>query len=117
VTSKRSERHHSARAISDEREDLSEQEFMRRNTGNIDLQDGLLLAFFRHGQRGQQRREHRDAQHEDARAIEFLRIAARVKPKPDGGFHGCRPGLIIRHDFARVTLHQLGGVGVCGINE
>ncbi len=35
------------------RYDLSEQEFMRRNAGNINLENGLLLAFLRHGQRSQ----------------------------------------------------------------
>ena len=65
-----------------ERQDLAQQEFVRRNARDVDLQDGLLLAFLGHGQRGQQGGKHRDAQHEDARAVELRRIAAGVVPEP-----------------------------------
>src|SRR5262249_59210830 len=55
-----------------EREYLSEQKFRSGDARDIDLQDGLLLSFPRHGERSQQGREHRDAQNEYPRAEEFL---------------------------------------------
>src|SRR5262249_17905810 len=66
-----------------EREYLSEQKFRSGDAGDIDLQDGLLLSFPRHGERGQEGREHRDAQNEYPRAEELLGRTSGVVPEPD----------------------------------
>ena len=70
-----------------EGQDLAEQKLMRRNAGHVDLQDGLLLAFLRRGERGQQGRKERERQHEDSGPVEFLRRSPGVVPEPDGRLH------------------------------
>ena len=81
-------RTHSQQRDDHEGEDLAQQEFVRRDARDVDLEDGFLFAFFGHGERGQQRREHRDAQDEDSGAVELLRIAAGVEPEPHFGVTG-----------------------------
>ena len=68
---------HSHSAITMKARIFAEQKLVRGDAGNVDLEDCLLLAFLRHGQRGQQRRKHGYAQNEDARAVELLGIRGR----------------------------------------
>ena len=96
---------------------------MRGDAGDVDLKDRLLLGLLGHGQRGQQRREHGDGQHEDSRAIKLFRGEAGVEPEADGGLHGRGLGavgelpVVRRDDEAGVSGDQFGGIRVGGVQH
>ena len=107
-----------------EGQDLAEQKFMRRNAGDIDLQDGFLLAFFRHGERGQQRRKQRERQHEDSWPVKFLRGAPGVVPEPNRGLNRLRArgaGVTLRSMraviSAGVARNEFRGIGVGSVDQ
>ena len=58
---------------------------MRGDAGDIDLEDGFLLAFLGHGEGGKQGRKHGDAKHEDSGAVELFGGEPGVVPETDGG--------------------------------
>ena len=107
-----------------EREHLAEQELERRDVRDVDLQDRLPLAFARHRQRGEQRREHRQPHHENAGAIELASTTApgctRTGPpsghRPAGRAAGCRRVERSR-DAAGVAGEQPGRVGVGSVHQ
>ena len=119
-----SSRRHSQKDDAHEGQDLAEQKFMGRNAGYVDLEDGLLLAFLRRGERGEKRREQREPQHENAGSVEFFRRSPGVIPKPDRSLHRGHDraaAAVIRvpsrGHLRRVTRYQPGGVGVGGVDQ
>ena len=107
-----------------ERENLAQQKFVRRNAGDVDLQDGFLLAFLGHGQRGQQRREHGDSQHEDSRPVESSSTSGpgctKAGSRPARAARGVAPAVrcvIGAGDLAGIARHELGRVGVGGVHQ
>ncbi len=100
-----------------EGQDLAQQKFVRRDARNIDLQDRLLLAFFGHGERGEQCREHRKSHDERSGCVKLLRVAPRVEPQPDIGLYGRSGGPVIRHHLACIAQHELRRVGVRRVHQ
>ena len=107
----------------EERENLSQQILVRRNARHVDLQDRLLLALARHGERGEERREEREADGEDARPDVLVGVAPRIEPETLAGddrrpVGGARELPVERlRDGVRVVAHVGRGVGVRAVEE
>jgi hypothetical protein len=87
-----------------ERENLAQQELMRRNVRHVNLKNGFQFAFFGRRESSQQRREHGNPQDEDARSVELLRIAAGVEPEADIGRYGDRMSEAPLRAFQAATI-------------
>ena len=55
---------------------------MGRDAGGVDLENGPLLPLPRHVERGEQRRENRQGEHEHPRPVELARLPSGVEPEP-----------------------------------
>ena len=104
-------------------EDFPEQEFMRRDARYVDLQDGFLLSFFCHRQRGEQRRKQRQIQHEDAGCIELVGGTPGVIPKSNRGvdwalLRGAGSAFVVgTGDLLRVARDKLCRIRIGSVHQ